>query len=140
MNKKLGAGMVTSCITLILAIIGFVAYIINANTAYFSNLGKNPTVIASLVIAIVALIAWMTLGKVSPAWTDVLPVIAPVGLFVGGITLLNSRINGMAAIMTFTNNAQNMADMSSAVVAIAAIVVAAIVGIVSAFFDVKKEA
>lgn len=140
MNKKLGKGMITSCITLILAIVGFIAYIINANTAYFSNLGKNPIVIASLVIAIVALIGWMTLGKVSPSWTDVLPVIAPACLFVGGITLLNTRINGMAAIMTFTNNAQNMSDMSSAVVAIAAIIVAAIVGIISAFFDVKKVA
>lgn len=140
MNKKLGKGMITSCITLILAIIGFVAYIINTNTAYFSNLGKNTTIIASLAIAIVALVLWMTLGDVSPSWTDILPVIAPACLFVGGITLLNTRINGMAAIMTFTNNAQNMSDMSSAVVAIAAIIVAAIVGIISAFFDVKKAA
>ncbi len=140
MNKKLGAGMISSCITLVLAIVGFVAYIINCNTAYFSNLGKNPIVIATLVIAIVALMAWMTLGKVSPSWTDIFPIVAPACLFIGGITLLNTRINGMAAIMTFTNNAQNMADMTSAIVAIAAIIVAAIVGIVSAFFDVKKAA
>ncbi len=140
MNKKLGAGMISSCITLVLAVVGFVAYIINSNTAYFSNLGKNPIVIATLVISIVALVAWMTLGKESPSWTDIFPVIAPACLFIGGITLLNTRINGMAAIMTFTNNAQNMADMTSAIVAIAAIIVAAIVGIVSAFLDVKKAA
>ncbi len=140
MNKKLGAGMITSCITLLLTIVGFVAYIINSNTAYFSNLGKNPIVIATLVIAIVALLIWMTLGKESPSWTDVMPAIAPACLFIAGITLLNTRINGMAAIMTFTNNAQNMSDMSSAIVAIVAIIVAAVVGIVSAFFDVKKTA
>lgn len=140
MNKKLGKGMITSCITFILAIVGFVAYIINTNTAYFSNLGKNTTVIASLAIAIIALVLWMTIGNVSPSWTDILPVIAPACLFIGGITLLNSRINGIAAIMTFTNNAQNMSDMSSAVVAIVAIIVAAIFGIISAFFDVKKVA
>ncbi|MCR5100871.1 MAG: hypothetical protein K6B41_05875 [Butyrivibrio sp.] len=138
MNKKITAGMITSCIALILSIVGFVAYIINSNTAYFSNLGKNPTVILALLIAIVALAAWVFIGKESPAWTDILPVIAPACLFVAGITLLNTRINGMAAIMTFTNNAQNMSDMSSAIVAIVAIVIAAIIGIVSAFFDVKK--
>ncbi len=140
MNKKIGAGMITSCITLVLAIVGFVAYIINSNTAYFSNLGKNPVVIVSLIIAIAALVAWMTLGKETPSFADIFPVIAPACLFVGGITLLNTRINGMAAIMTFTNNAQNMSDMSSAIVAIAAIIIAAIVGIVSAFFDTKKAA
>lgn len=56
------------------------------------------------------------------------------------LTLVNSRINGVAAIMTFENNAQNMADLQSAIIAIAALVIAAVLAAFTAFFDVKKEA
>ena len=42
--------------------------------------------------------------------------------------------------MTFENNAQNMADLQSAIVAIAALVAAAVLASFTAFFDVKKEA
>ncbi|MBP3195794.1 MAG: hypothetical protein J6N21_02160, partial [Butyrivibrio sp.] len=59
-------------------------------------------------------------------------------LIIGGITLLNTRINGIAAIMTFTNNAQTMSDLSSAVVAIAAIIFAGVVGIVNAYLEVRS--
>ena len=138
MNRKIGAGMVTSVITLIFAVVGLIAYLINSGTAYFSNLGKDPVVLGTLIVAILALLCWVALGKQSPAITDVLPVIVPALLFVGGILFLNSRINGIAAIMTFTNNAQNMSDMSSAIVAIAAIILGAVTGIISAFFEVRK--
>lgn len=138
MNKKIGAGMITGVLTLILGVVGFIAYLVNASTAYFSNLGKNPVVMCTLIIAIVAMAAWIAIGKESPAWTDILPVIAPACLIIGGITLLNTRINGIAAIMTFTNNAQTMSDLSSAVVAIAAIIIGGIVGIVNAFLEVRK--
>ena len=138
MNKKIGAGMVTTCITLILGIVGFIAYLVNTNTAYFSNLGKNPVVLCTVCIAIVALICYLVLGKESPSGTDILPVIAPALLIIGGITLLNTRINGIAAIMTFTNNAQTMSDLSSAVVAIAAIIFAGVVGIVNAYLEVRS--
>lgn len=140
MNKKIGAGMISTVITLILGVVGLVAYLVNAGTAYFSNLGKNPIVICSLVIAILALCAFIVLGKESPAWTDILPVIAPACLIIGGITLLNTRINGIAAIMTFTNNAQTMSDLSSAVIAIASNIIGGIVGIVNAFLEVRKGA
>lgn len=52
---------------------------------------------------------------------------------------VNVRVNGIAAVMTFENNARNMADLTSAIVGIAGCLVAAIVSIVSAFFDVSKE-
>lgn len=140
MNKKIGAGMITTCITLILGIVGFVAYLINSGTAYFANLGKNPVVICTTVLAIAALAVWLIIGKESPAWTDILPVLAPALFIIGGITLLNTRINGIAAIMTFTNNAQTMSDLSSAVVAIIAIIASGICGVVNAFLEVRKEA
>ena len=50
-----------------------------------------------------------------------------------------ARVNGIAAIMTFTNNAQNMKDLSSAVVAIAALAIAMILNMIAAFFAVTKD-
>ena len=41
--------------------------------------------------------------------------------------------------MTFTNNAQNMKDLSSAVVAIAALAIAMILNMIAAFFAVTKD-
>jgi hypothetical protein len=54
------------------------------------------------------------------------------------LTLVNSRVNGIAAIMTFENNAANMADLQSALVAIGALAAAALLACLAAFFSVKK--
>ena len=93
-----------------------------------------------MVLGIAALALWLVLGEPKASWKDILPVLAPVCLIVAALNLVNSRINGIAAIMTFENNAQNMADLQSGIIAIAALIAAAVLAVFTAFFDVKKEA
>ena len=138
--KRALFGSIMTVITIVAAVIGLINYITNANTTYFSGLGKDPVVIGCAVLAIAALALWLVLGEPKASWKDILPAIAPACLIVAALTLVNSRINGIAAIMTFQNNAQNMADLSSALTAIAALVAAAVLAAFTAFFDVKKEA
>ena len=127
-------------ITIVAALVGLVNYIMNSNTTYFSGLGKDPIVIGGAVLGIAALALWLVLGEPKAFWKDILPVLAPVCLIVAALSLVNSRINGIAAIMTFENNAQNMADLQSGIIAIAALIAAAVLAVFTAFFDVKKEA
>ena len=138
--KRALFGSIMTVITIVAAVVGLINYITNSNTNYFAGLGKDPVVIGCAVVAIAALALWLVLGNPKTAWTDILPVAAPALLIVAALTLVNSRINGVAAIMTFENNAQNMADLQSAIVAIAALVAAAVLAALNAFFDVKKEA
>lgn len=138
--KRAIFGSIMTVITIVAAVVGLVNYITNSNTTYFAGLGKDPVVIGCTVIGIAALALWLVLGEPKASWKDILPVAAPVCLIVAALTLVNSRINGVAAIMTFENNAQNMADLQSAIVAIAALVAAAVLAALTAFFDVKKEA
>ena len=138
--KRALFGSILTVITIVAAVVGLINYITNSNTNYFAGLGKDPVVIGCAVLAIAALALWLVLGNPMITWTDILPVAAPALLIVAALTLVNSRINGIAAIMTFENNAQNMADLQSGIVAIAALVVAAVLAVLNAFFDVKKEA
>ena len=138
--KRALFGSIMTVITIVAAVVGLINYITNSNTTYFAGLGKDPVVIGCAVLAIAALALWLVLGNPKAAWTDILPVAAPALLIVAALTLVNSRINGVAAIMTFENNAQNMADLQSGIIAIAALIAAAVLAVFTAFFDVKKEA
>ena len=138
--KRAIFGSTMTVITIAAAVAGLVNYITNSNTTYFAWLGKDPVVIGCTAAGIAALVLWLVLGEARASWKDILPVAAPACLIVAALTLVNSRINGVAAIMTFENNAQNMADLQSAIVAIAALVAAAVLAALTAFFDVKKEA
>ena len=138
--KRAIFGSIMTVITIVAAVVGLVNYITNSNTTSFAGLGKDPVVIGCTVLGIAALALWLVLGEPKASWKDILPVAAPACLIVAALTLVNSRINGVAAIMTFENNAQNMADLQSAIIAIAALVAAAVLAAFTAFFDVKKEA
>ena len=98
---------------------------------------KNYKIASALTVLQVVYIAVTQKGHA--LWSDALAVLPLVLLIVATITLAGSRIVGIAAIMTFENNAQNMADLTSAIVGIAACLVAAIVGIAASFFDTVKE-
>ena len=138
--KRALFGSIMTVITIVVAVVGLANYIMNSNTTYFSGLGKAPLVIGGAALGIAALVLWLVLGEPKASWKDILPMLAPVCLIVAALNLVNSRINGVAAIMTFENNAQNMADLQSAIVAIAALIAAAVLAVFTAFFDVKKEA
>lgn len=136
---KKSIGLYLTILSAIAGIVGVVAYKVNCGTNYFINLGTNATVMGCGIAAIVIQVLYVILtAKGYKTWHDVLAVIPPVLLIVAAITLVSTRINGIAAIMTFENNAENMADLTSAIVGIAGCVIAALVGIVASFFDTVK--
>lgn len=136
--KRSIPGMVMNLLAAAAACFGLMQYFTNAGTTYFKGLGTNPAVIGAAAAAIAALLVWTLIGGAKPSWKDILPIAAPALLMFALLTLVNSRVNGIAAIMTFENNAANMADLQSALVAIGALAAAALLACLAAFFSVKK--
>lgn len=137
---KKSVGFFMTILSAAAAAVGAAAYFMNCRTNYFINLGIDPVVMGCAVCAIVLQAAYIIVTqKGNQLWTDILAVLPPVLLIVATITLAGSRISGIASIMTFENNAQNMADLTSAIVGIAACLIATMVGIAASFFDTVKE-
>lgn len=137
--KKQSVGFYFSALTLIASVVGLVYYLINCNTAYFSNLGTSSIVLGCAIAAIAAQVLYLLLAQKGGIAADIMPVIAGITLMTAAGNFVASRVNGIAAIMTFTNNTQNMADLSSAIVGIAALVIAALLNIISSFMSVTKD-
>ena len=138
--KRSIIGTICSCLCAIIGLGGLVSYIVNSGTNYFSGLGKNPLIICAALLGIAALVIWCAAGDDRGGIWDILPIAAPSCFTIAFVNLLNSRINGIAAITTFEANEQNFADMQSAIAAIILLVVAAILSAINAFFEVKKTA
>ena len=139
MTRKKSVGLYIAALSAILAIVGLVAYMINTGTNYYAKMGVDSTVLICLIAAVVVTIVRIIIGlKGTPIINDLLPVCAAVLLTVGLVMLLNVRINNLAAVFTFENSAANMADTTSCIVAIAGCLLAGIVSIISAFFDITK--
>ena len=140
-KNKLSTGAVIACIAAVLALIGLIAYLINSGTAYYARNGVDAVIVVCLIAAAALSLVRLFYGKDgNPAWTDLFPVCAAVLATVGFMFLLNARVNSLAAVFTFENNAANMADTTSCIVAIAACLLAVIVTVVSAFSDTASEA
>ena len=141
MKKKFSAGAVIACLAAVLAIVGLIAYLVNAGTNYYAKSGIDATVVICLIAAAVLSAARLFIGQTGkPAIADILPVAASVLSVIGFMFLVNARVNNLAAVFTFENSAANMADTTSCIVAIAACLLAVIVTVISAFSDTAKEA
>lgn len=137
--KQNGIGFYTTGLSFVAGVIALVFYMINAKTDYFANLGVDPVVVGCTVVAIVAELVLLVLSKQEqPIWMDLAAVAAPVLLMVAFINLTGSRVNGIASIMTFENNAQTMSDLTSAIVSMAALLIACLIGIVSSYLNIRK--
>ncbi|MEE3458074.1 MAG: hypothetical protein VZQ82_08550, partial [Lachnospiraceae bacterium] len=97
--KRALFGTILNILAAAAACFGLVQYFTNAGTNYFKNIGTNPAIIATAVLAIAALLVWCFLGEEKTTWKDILPIVAPALLMFALLTLVNSRINGVAAIM-----------------------------------------
>lgn len=136
---KKSAGFFITILSVIATVISAAAYLINAQTAYFVNLGISPAILGCFIVAIVIQFAYIVMtGHGHHIWNDLLAVFPPVLMIVAVVSLIGSRIVGIASIMTFETTAQNMADLTSAIVSIAGCVVATILGVLAAFFDTVK--
>ena len=139
-NRKISLGLILTAAACVLAVVGLVFYMNNTKTTYFSALGVNTTVVGFIIASIACMVVSIVVGlKGTPAWADILPIAASVLLVAGVMTFAATRINGIAAIMTFENNAQNMADMQSAIRGMVVLAIAVAVSWLAAFFDVTSE-
>lgn len=137
-NKK-GAGFILTLLTAIAGVVGLVFCMVNANTDSFRKIGTSPVVIACAVIAIAALVLRIVLDGKQHMAADVMSVIAGITLVVAAAQFISPRVNTIASIITFTSNAQTMADLSSAIYGTAALLIAVVLNIIAAFTQVTKE-
>ncbi len=152
--KKQTVGFWMTVCTLLLGIISFVAYNVNiTGEGYFHGAGV-ATAARYMVIAIVLGVVAIVLTqlpvkgialKVANVLSDIARIASPA-LFIGAVlTIVSARVEGFAFIY-FSNpevlqEVQTPANISSAhgaMINIACLVVAAVVGIVSAFFSARK--
>ena len=139
-QRKISAGLIFTGISAVLAVIGFVFYMINTKTNYFAGSGVSTPVVACLIAAVVCMVVYIVVGlRGTPVWADILPIASSALLVAGLMNFASARINGIAAVMTFENNAQNMADLKSAVLGMVFVAIAMIVSIIAAFFDITTE-
>ena len=140
-KKKIGAGLVLSVITALVTVLGLVLYMMNCKTNYFINSGVNNAVVACLAVAaileIVMSVASVKMGA-KPV-LDIIPVVCGVLTAYALIQFLGSRIAAIGSIMTFENNAQNMAELKGAIIGMIVCAVAMICTIISSFFKVVKD-
>ena len=138
--KKNFFGICLTVLAVILAVVGVVFYVINTRTSYFSNQGLNITVVAAAGGAALGLLIYLIAAGKGPHFlTGLLPVCASVLLVLSTVLLLGARVAGIASIMTFEGNASTRADMTSAIVAIAALLLATIISTIASFHDLVKE-
>ncbi len=137
--KKQSAGFVLNVVSVAAAVVGLIGYLVNCGTNYFSNIGVDSTIVTCVVAAVLVQAVYVIVNmKGTKIWADVLAVAVPVLLMVGMLLLVGSRVNSIAAVMTYENNASNMADLMSCIVGIAGLLVATVVSVVASFHDVTK--
>lgn len=137
-NKK-GAGLILSLLTAVAGAVGLAFCIVNAGTDSFRKIGTSPVVIGCAVIAILALVLRVVLDKKLTIAADAMSVVAGITLVVAAAQFISPRVNTIASIMTFTNNAQTMADLSSAIYGTAALLIAVVLNIIAAFTNVNAQ-
>ena len=133
-NKK-GAGLILSLLTAVAGAVGLAFCIVNAGTDSFRKIGT----IGCAVIAILALVLRVVLDKKLTVAADAMSVVAGITLVVAAVQFISPRVNTIASIMTFTNNAQTMADLSSAIYGTAALLIAVVLNIIAAFTNVNEQ-
>ena len=138
--KKQSVGFYFAALAVIAAVAATVFYLINCNTAYFSNLGVHAVIVGCLVVAIllelVYIIGYNKAG--ASLVVDVLPVVSGALLMVAFAQFITARVNSIATILSFERNAQTMSDLSSAIVGMICCFVAILLNIIGSFFKVVK--
>ncbi len=135
---KKAVGFYLSAAVLVLSLVALVAYLVNCGTAFaWAVSGVNAWIVILFICAAAISGAVMFMGD-KGLLTDALIVAAPVALIIGFTLLLGDRVGDIASIFTFQNNAQNMADLTSALVALVVSAVGALVAVVRAFTKTVK--
>ena len=155
MKKVLSAGNIITCLSCIFGLIGLIIYAVNVNSEGFFRGNRVAAVVTFGVIAMIAAVVVILLtilpvkggaAKVVDLLVMVCKVLVPVMLMIAAMTLLANRVAGFGYIFGANEDvraevatAENIASAMVAMVAIGFDYVAAIAGIVAAFFLPKRE-
>lgn len=139
--KKQSLGFYFAALAVIAAVVATVFYLINCNTAYFSNLGVNAVIVGCLIVAIVLELVYIIgCNKVGVSFVmDVLPLVCGALMMVAFAQFITARVNNsIATILSFERNAQTMSDLSSAIIGMICCFVAILLNIIGSYFKVVK--
>lgn len=138
--KKQSGGFFTASISAVLAVFGLIFYLVNCGTAYFSSWGVNALIVVGGLLSIAALATWVVLASNKSIWfADALPILSAVFLTLAFALFVNDRAGSVASIMTFENNEQNMADLSSALIGMVLYFLSLIMSIVASFGEIRPK-
>jgi len=139
--KKQSAGFYLEVCAILVGAAGLIRYFANCRTAYFSNLGQDPRVTGCFIAAIVLELVYVAGNEIlgDRMIFDLCPPAAAVLLTVGTLFFISARVDGIAAIMTFTNNASTMADLNHTITSVIVCGAAMLITILASFFRVVKE-
>lgn len=139
--KKQSIGFYLNVLVIVVSIVGTVMYLANCKTSYFANLGVNTSVVicfcAAVVLELIYVIGNEAAGR--KMILDICPVVSTALVTIATVLFLSARVNGIAAIMTFTNNASTMRDLNHTILSLVFCVIAIVAGMAASFFDVVKE-
>ena len=121
-----------------------ILYFINCNTQFYKSSGIDRNVIiltaAALCIEAVVWLAGKKIAeKIGEGIANLIPMVPSILLMYVFMSVLNSRIYSIATILTFENNAKNVADLKIAVAAMICYFVAMILAVCAQCKMLKKQ-
>lgn len=154
--KKQTAGSMGTLLTLFLAVVSIVIYFVNIESeGYFQGASVSATVFFSILAIVMLLIVFAVsqvpfkggVLKIVNLLSDVLRVAVPACLIAALLFLLSGRVEGFAFIY-FSNEevlqeVQTAANLSSshlAIMSLSMLAITAVCGMISTFFNLRKEA
>lgn len=155
LKKLLSVSNIFACVTFILSLITLILYLVNINIAgYYQGVRVSGVVVLLILVMVFdcLIIARSLLkfegivDKVLDLASMALKVLVPLFLMITVLLLAQSRIEGLGYIF-FSNEdvakevatPENIASANTAIVTIVFGAVAAVLGIVGAFFSPKKD-
>lgn len=143
--KKQAFGFYVTVLAVIAAIVGLAFYFINSHTATFGNIALNQLTIAGSIVAIVLMVARVVLEQPkmsNPALSvisDVCCVVTSVLLMCSTTVFICDRVNTVASVISFAQNAQSTADLQSVIIGVAAMAVATVLSVIASYLAVCRE-
>lgn len=145
-EKKMTVGLVFTGITAVLEAATLILYVLNANTAYYSDL--NGMIAGLAAAALVCTVVSYVLADAKPSMatgvvSDVLRVVAPALLFYGAAVFIGARAQSLGQIFGSNLELGNQAAYTAgtqAIVTIVVFLVAWLVSVIAAFMKLGKRA
>ena len=138
--KRRGAGFFLTWLSILMAVDALISYLRNCRTHYFLSFGVDSKIVVLLLAGIALQIVLLVFSR--PKFRvigDVISVALPAIYMASLVAFLSARLTEIAFIFTFENNASNMSDLQSALAGIAFCMLAVIISLIAAWFDIRKD-